>query len=71
MEATFAIALWAVLGTLTMAAANVKIPAGTSVQVRHLDCDYCRRAEPHRPFSTPSAFNNVEFRSAELRSAGL
>jgi outer membrane lipoprotein SlyB len=33
-RSTFAIALLAMLGTLAMAAANVKIPAGTSVQVR-------------------------------------
>jgi outer membrane lipoprotein SlyB len=33
-RSTFAIALCAMLGTWAMAAANVKIPAGTSVQVR-------------------------------------
>jgi hypothetical protein len=33
-RSTFAIALWAMLGTLAVAAPNVKIPAGTSVQVR-------------------------------------
>jgi hypothetical protein len=36
-RSTFAIALCAMLGTWAMAAANVKIPAGTSVQVRITD----------------------------------
>ena len=41
----------------------------TVTQTRLLDVPE-RRAAPHRPFSIPSAFNNVEFRSADPRSAG-